>query len=79
MSEEVEKEFGQDRRTFIKRLVVGTAFAAPVVSSFTMAGVSAITGSATPKGIGPNTTPDPDPTEGSAPATAVVADPTTTG
>jgi hypothetical protein len=78
VSEEVEKEFGQDRRTFIKRLVIGTAFAAPVVSSFTMAGVSAITGSSTPKGINPNTT-DPGGDEGSAPATAVVADPTTTG
>jgi hypothetical protein len=35
---------GPDRRTFVKRLV-GTAFAAPVVASFTMSGIEAIFGS----------------------------------
>ena len=80
MSEDVERAFGHDRRTFIKRLVIGTAFAAPVISSFTMAGVSAVSGSSTPRGINPNTTPttQPAPTESSAPA-AVTAQPKTTG
>ena len=30
-----------DRRQFLKKLAVGTAFAAPVVSSFTMTGIKA--------------------------------------
>ncbi len=33
---------GPDRRTFVRRLVVGTAFAVPVVSSFSMAGIQAV-------------------------------------
>ncbi len=36
---------GPDRRTFVKGLVVGSVFAAPVVSSFTMSGVEAVFGS----------------------------------
>ena len=44
MSEDLERAIGPDRRTFIKRLVIGTAFAAPVVSSFTMSGVQAVFG-----------------------------------
>lgn len=39
---EFEEAIGPDRRTFLKRLVVGAAFAAPVVSSFTMSGVKSI-------------------------------------
>lgn len=39
---EFEEAVGPDRRTFLKRLVVGAAFAAPVVSSFTMSGVKSI-------------------------------------
>lgn len=31
-----------DRRSFLKRVVIGTAFAAPVVASFTMSGVQAV-------------------------------------
>jgi hypothetical protein len=61
MSEDLEREFRTDRRTFIKRLVIGTAFAAPVVSSFTMSGVQAVFGS-TPKLTGaivPNTAAPP--------------------
>jgi hypothetical protein len=42
--EELEAAVGSDRRTFIKRLVLGTAFAAPIVSSFTMSGIEAIFG-----------------------------------
>ncbi len=30
-----------DRRAFLKKLAIGTAFAAPVVSSFTMSGIHA--------------------------------------
>lgn len=33
---------GDSRRRFVKRLVVGTAFAAPVVSSFSMNGVNTV-------------------------------------
>jgi hypothetical protein len=33
---------GPDRRTFVRRLVVGSAFAVPVVASFSMAGVQAV-------------------------------------
>jgi hypothetical protein len=35
------EEVGSGRRTFLKRVVIGTAFAAPVVASFTMSGVQA--------------------------------------
>ena len=45
MSEDFEKAVGPDRRTFVTRLVIGTAFATPVVSSFTMSGVQAVFGS----------------------------------
>jgi hypothetical protein len=62
VSEDFERAIGPDRRTFVKRIVIGTAFAAPVVSSFTMSGVQAVFGST----IGPitglsnsNTTPIP--------------------
>ncbi len=62
MSEDVERAFGPDRRTFIKRLVVGAAFAAPVVSSFTMSGVQSVFAS-TPgnAALTPNVTPPPAP------------------
>ena len=49
MSEEeaasLEGAVGHDRRTFIKRLVIGSVFAAPIVSSFTMSGIEAAFGS----------------------------------
>ena len=38
--EEVMGRVGPDRRTFVRRLVIGTAFAAPIVSSFDMASLS---------------------------------------
>jgi hypothetical protein len=43
MSDQTEQAGGSadDRRAFLKKLAVGTAFAAPVVSSFSMSGVSA--------------------------------------
>ena len=39
---EFEEAVGPDRRTFLKRLVIGAAFAAPVVASFTMSGVQSV-------------------------------------
>ena len=39
---EFEEAIGPDRRTFLKRLVLGAAFAAPVVSSFTMSGATSV-------------------------------------
>lgn len=45
MSEDVEREIGEPaygRRAFLRRIAVGTAFAVPVVSSFSMAGLSAV-------------------------------------
>ena len=62
--EEAIGAVGPDRRTFVRRLVVGAVFAAPVVSSFTMSGVDAIFGTgagATTTTVGPNTTPPPAP------------------
>jgi hypothetical protein len=44
VSEDLERAVGPDRRTFIRGLVIGSAFAAPVVSSFTMSGVQAVFG-----------------------------------
>ncbi len=49
MSEDVEGplgEAGYGRRTFLRRIAVGTAFAVPVVSSFSMAGISAVSAQA---------------------------------
>jgi hypothetical protein len=51
MSEDVEgaiDEAGSDRRTFLRRLAMGSAFAVPVVASFSMAGISAVSASANP-------------------------------
>ena len=33
---------GDDRRRFLKKLAIGTAFTVPAVSSFTMAGIQAV-------------------------------------
>ena len=44
MTEDLERAVGADRRTFVKRLVIGTAFAVPAVSSLTMSGVEAVFG-----------------------------------
>jgi len=45
MSDDVEREIGEaayGRRTFLRRLAIGSAFAVPVVSSFSMAGIQAV-------------------------------------
>lgn len=50
---------GDSRRRFVKRLVVGSAFAAPVVSSFSMNGVSSVFAqSSQVSGRGTGTGPD---------------------
>jgi hypothetical protein len=40
--EDALDQVGDSRRRFVKRLVIGSAFAAPVVSSFSMNGVSSV-------------------------------------
>jgi hypothetical protein len=40
--DQVLEHVGFDRRRFVKRVVIGTAFAVPVVSSFSMTGVQSI-------------------------------------
>ena len=37
----VINQVSHDRRTFLRRLIIGTAFAVPIVSSFSMAGIEA--------------------------------------
>jgi hypothetical protein len=49
MSDDVEGaigEAGYGRRTFLRRLAMGSAFAVPVVASFSMAGISAVSAQA---------------------------------
>lgn len=40
--DDVLAHVGTDRRQFVKRLLVGSAFATPVVSSFSMSGVNSV-------------------------------------
>lgn len=59
--EEAIGAVGPDRRTFVRRLIIGAAFAGPVVSSFTMTGASSIFGSgAGATTMTGNTTPAPE-------------------
>lgn len=58
MSDDLERAIDavpEDRRAFIRKLVIGTAVAAPVVSSFTMTGVQAVYAQ-TPATSAPRTT-----------------------
>jgi hypothetical protein len=41
LDREVLERVGMNRRGFIKRVVLGTAFASPVIASFSMSGLSA--------------------------------------
>jgi hypothetical protein len=50
-------KLGSDRRTFIKRMVVGAAFATPIVSSFSMSGLTANS----PAAAAPNSSLPPPP------------------
>jgi hypothetical protein len=59
VSDDLERaisETAYGRRTFLRRLVVGSAFAVPVVSSFSMAGINAVSANATPQLNNCNTT-----------------------
>ena len=67
---ELEKAVGSDRRTFIKRLLIGSAFAAPVVSSFTMTGIGAVFGSSVPRQANGNQEPTTTTTTTTAPSEA---------
>jgi hypothetical protein len=40
--EEILERVGDDRRSFLRKMVIGTAFAAPVVSSFSLHGMQAV-------------------------------------
>jgi hypothetical protein len=54
VSDDLERaisETAYGRRTFLRRLVVGSAFAVPVVSSFSMAGINAVSANATPNPV----------------------------
>jgi hypothetical protein len=45
MSDDLDAVINQtshDRRTFLRRLIIGTAFAVPIVSSFSMTGIQAV-------------------------------------
>ena len=69
---------GSDRRAFLKRLIIGTAFAVPVVSTFTMSGVASVfadTPRSTTLATNTNTT---DTTTTTTTATTVPVAPTTT-
>lgn len=44
------------RRTFIKRVAIGAAFATPIVSSFSMSGLTVNTAAAQNAGISQNST-----------------------
>lgn len=55
MSDDVEREISgaaYGRRTFLRRLAIGSAFAVPVVSSFSMAGLQAVGANADQNGPG---------------------------
>jgi hypothetical protein len=72
MSEEFEQALesvGDDRRAFLKKMVIGTAFAVPVVSSFSMAGVQAAFAQ-TPAVSPRQTTPGPTTPGETAPPTS---------
>lgn len=53
LDREVLQHVGMDRRTFIKRVVLGTAFAIPVIASFPMSGLGAGSGGGQPSNQGP--------------------------
>ena len=45
MSEDLDaalEPLGSDRRSFLKKVAIGSVFATPVVSSFTMSGIEAV-------------------------------------
>jgi hypothetical protein len=66
MADNLDQVFdeGSDRRTFLRRLVIGTAFAVPLVSSFSMTGISAAYAG---QGHGRNSNPVQNPNQPCAP------------
>ena len=40
-NDEIFDKVGDDRRSFMKKMVVGTAFAVPVISTFSLTGMQA--------------------------------------
>lgn len=52
-NEEILDEVGSSRRSFVRKLVVGTAFVAPVVSSFDVSTMSMASASAGPNQTSP--------------------------
>ena len=70
---------GSDRRAFLKRLIIGTAFAVPVVSTFTMSGVASVFAD-TPRSttLATNTNTTETTTTTTTTATTVPVAPTTT-
>jgi hypothetical protein len=83
--ERVAKSVGDDRRAFLKKMAVGTAFAVPVVSSFSMSGVGAAFAQTPPlspgnRGPGGTSTSSPTTTGGTTPSssTTTTTSPNTT-
>jgi hypothetical protein len=56
LSDEILDRVGDDRRSFLKKMVVGTAFAVPVVSSFSLHGMQSAFGQTPTTSVPPSTT-----------------------
>jgi hypothetical protein len=52
-NDEILEEVGDSRRSFVRKLVVGTAFAAPLVSSFDVSSLSMASAAAGPNQTSP--------------------------
>ena len=60
LENEVLSQVAMDRRTFVRRIVLGSAFALPVIASFPLGALGAGTGDAlTPNQTGPGNLGDP--------------------
>lgn len=73
---------GDERRSFLKKMVVASAFAVPVVSSFTMSGVGAVyaqaaaaSGDVSGGNATTSTSPAPTTSTTTAPATTTTTSP----
>jgi hypothetical protein len=53
LDRDVLERVGVNRRDFVKRIVLGTAFASPVIASFSMSGLSAASAAAQTSNQGP--------------------------
>lgn len=52
-SEKIVSEVGDSRRSFVRRLVLGSVFAAPVISSFDVSSLSMASAAAGPNQTSP--------------------------